>query len=108
MIGHLLNRAAEVWRRSEVDDGIGGRDTLWVKVAAVRARFSQPGVAERDAGPTNLGDLTHQVYLAPGADVRRGDQVRDGALVLRVMAVLTPSAEIYLRADCEQLQAEGA
>jgi hypothetical protein len=40
------------------------------------------------------------VYLAPGADVRRGDRLQVDQLLLEVLATFGPSAPKYLRADC--------
>lgn len=107
MIGHLLNRSVQVWRRAEVDDGTGGQATTWVQVATQRVRISQPTAQERQVAQQAHGDLTHKVYAQPDTDIRRGDELRDTDLVLRVMATLGPSKDAYLRADCEQLQSEG-
>lgn len=109
MIGHLLNRTVEIWRRAETDDGAGGRETTWVRIdPARRVRISQPSTQERVVGQQAHGDLTHHVYARHGADLLRGDEIRDpsAGLTLRVKAVLAPSGPAYTRADCEELQSE--
>jgi SPP1 family predicted phage head-tail adaptor len=108
MIGHLLNRTVEVWRRAETDDGTGGQATTWVQTGTHRVRISQPSAQERQVAQQAHSDLTHKVYAQPGTDIRRGDELREAGLTLRVTATVGPSKDIYLRADCEQLQSEGS
>ncbi|MFD9905630.1 phage head closure protein [Streptomyces sp. NPDC059063] len=106
-VGHLLNARVEIWRATTTDDGGGGQETTWVHQATPRARLSQPSARERQAADQAEADLTHIVYLAPGADVRRGDELRAPATVLEVTAVFEPSAPgTYLRADCTARQHE--
>ncbi|GGV13600.1 head-tail adaptor protein [Streptomyces spectabilis] len=107
-VGHLLNGRVEVWRPVTADDGGGGQDTTWVLQATLRARLAQPSARERQAADQAEADLTHIVYLTPGADVRRGDELRTtAAVVLEVTAVFEPSAPgTYLRADCTARQHE--
>ncbi|ANZ42497.1 hypothetical protein BBK82_05005 [Lentzea guizhouensis] len=95
-----------LWRRTTVPDGAGGHETIWVQQGTVRVRISQPTGTESKVGDTEQGELTHQVYDEPGSPIRRGDELRDAALTLRVMRVLAPSEAIYLRADCEEQQPE--
>jgi len=47
--------------------------------------------------------------MLPKTDVRRGDHLiaLDDGDDLRVKSTVMPSEAVYLRADCEQLQAEG-
>lgn len=107
-IGHLLNRSVEVWREATVPDGAGGQQTTRVQVATLPVRISQPTAGERVLADAAGADLTHQVYLDPGADVARGDELRDpDGRVLEVLAVIGPSATKYMRADCQQRQTQG-
>lgn len=104
-IGRMLNATADVWRITKVSDGMGGWVNTTVKVATVRARFSQPSAAQRTAADQTTARLTHVVYLASGANVLRGDELRVGARKLTVLAVFEPSEPgTYLRADCQQTQ----
>lgn len=104
-VARLLNRSVAVWRKSRVDDGMGGGIDTWAQVATVRARFSQPSARERVAADQAEARLSHVVYLMPDADVRRGDELRDGDRVFNVLATFEPSvAGTYLRADCQASQ----
>jgi hypothetical protein len=103
---HLRNRDMELWRRTTVPDGAGGQQTTWVLQGPVRVRISQPTGTEKMVGAQAQGELTHQVYDEPGSPIRRGDELRDSTLTLRVMRTLRPSELIYLRADCEERQPE--
>lgn len=115
-IGHLLNDQAEVWRAELTSDAGGGQSETRVLQSTQRARFSQPSSAQRVVGDQNGADITHIVYFAAGADVRRGDELRRPhpsgieRLVqkLDVWAVVEPSAPgTYLRADCRARMQEG-
>lgn len=104
-VARLLNSSADVWRTTLVSDGMGGWIPQTVKVTTVRARFSQPSATERTTADQTTARLTHVVYLAPGANVLRGDELRVGVRRLKVLAVFEPSERgTYLRADCNQTQ----
>lgn len=105
---HLLNTSVEVWRVTLAGDGGGGQVETWTSLGVQRARLSQPSATQREAGDQTGANLTHVVYLRPGADVQRGDQLRQPGVVLEVTAVFQPSVRgTYLRADCTSRQAEG-
>lgn len=104
-VARLLNAQAEVWRMSRTPDGMGGWAETWTRVATVRARFSQPSARERQAADQSQSRLSHVVYLASDADVRRSDELRLGSRVFDVLATFEPSEPgTYLRADCEARQ----
>ncbi|MFJ7948605.1 head-tail adaptor protein [Streptomyces sp. NPDC096354] len=101
----LLNTQLSVWRHTRIPDGMGG----WVDTVAVvsseRARISQPSATERSAADQTTARLSHVIYLPADADVRRGDELREGVRRFAVLAVFEPSAPgTYLRADCELTQ----
>jgi head-tail adaptor len=100
---HLLNTSVSVWRTHRIPDGIGGwLDTVSV-VSSERARLSQPSATERTTADQATARLTHVVHLPADADVRRGDELRQGISKLTVLAVFEPSEPgTYLRADCQQ------
>lgn len=101
----LLNSSAEVWRATKVPDGMGGWITTWVFTGTARARISQPSARERTVADQSGALLSHVVYLPANSDVRRSDELRQGARKLKVLAVFQPSKPgTYLRADCEQTQ----
>jgi head-tail adaptor len=106
-VSRLLNSSAEVWRSARTADGIGGWAEGWAQVGVkpVRARFSQPSAAERLVNDRLEARMTHVVYLIPGTDVRRLDELRTPGRTFRVLAVYEPSVPgTYLRADCEAHQ----
>jgi len=101
----LLNTDVEIWRYSRVPDGGGGWEETWALLATVRARLSQPSAAERQVADQAQGWLTHVAYLESGADVRRGDEIRQAGLTLEVIATFEPSVPgTYRRANCTAQQ----
>jgi SPP1 family predicted phage head-tail adaptor len=104
-----LRETLVVWRPTEVADDMGGSVLTMVEQALpVRAKVSQPAAAEQIEAQQAGTSMTMIVHLQPDADVRRGDELRrpDGDR-LRVKYTIHPSEPVYLRADCEQMQAEG-
>lgn len=105
LVAHLLNSTAEVWREQRTPDGMGGWSTTRGSVGIVRCRVSQPSATERVVADQNGTDLSHVVFLAPTADVRRGDELRTPGKVFEVLATFEPSMPgTYLRADCKVRQ----
>lgn len=111
-VAHLLNDEVEVRRPSTTLDAGGGQAVTFVSAGTQRARLSQPStstrrnVDEQEADQPHA-ELTHRVYLLPGADVHRGDDLRHASgLVLRVVTVVEPSVPAYRRADCVSRQEE--
>lgn len=105
---HELGESLEVWRPTTVDDGQGGETITPVRHPDVRAKVSQPAAAEQIEAQKAGTTMTMIVHMRPDADVRRGDFLhRSDGDQLRVKYTITPSEPVYLRADCEQLQAEG-
>lgn len=104
-IAHLLNRELEVWRPVSEPDGYGGRRTAWSQAGTVPAKVDQAAAAERVLAQQSGSEHTHSVYLLPGSDVLRGDQLRGDDEVYRVISTVTPSAPAYLKAECALIQA---
>lgn len=111
-IGLYLNRRLEVWRPATVPDGAGGQETTLVKQAlSVRAKVDQPSPTERLIAQQAGSKHSHDVFLLPGADVRRGDELRGtdalgAAQAFRVTSVVQPSRPIYSKAFAELIQKE--
>lgn len=105
--GHETNRTLAVWRPTTVTDNMGGQTVTLAQVGTVRAKVSQPTAAEQIEAHRAGAALMMTVHMRPGEDVRRGDELRGDDDRLRVRYVIEPSEPEYLRADCEQLQAEG-
>lgn len=106
---HELPESLQVWRPTRVDDDQGGEVvTLVQQDDPVWAKVSQPAAAEQIEAQQAGSTMTMIVHMRPDADVRRGDiLVRPDADRLRVKYTIMPSEPVYLRADCEQVQAEG-
>jgi head-tail adaptor len=111
-IGRYLNRQLQVYRPQSVPDDYGGQETALVTVGTVRAKVDQPSPTERMVAAQTNSQHSHDIYLLPGADVRRGDELRGtDALghdqVFRVQSVVQPSTPVYTKALVELTQAEG-
>lgn len=111
-IGRYLNRQLEVYRPETTDDGHGGQTTALVLKGTVRAKVDQPSATERMVAAQTLSRHSHDIFLLPRADVRRGDELRGtdalgNAQVFRVQSVVQPSTPVYSKALVEELQAEG-
>lgn len=111
-IGRYLNRSLEVWRPTSVDDGHGGQAVTPVLQGSVRAKVDQPSPTERLIAQQAESRHTHNIYVLPRADVRRGDELRGTdqlgqAQVFRVQSVVQPSTPVYSKAMCELTQSEG-
>ncbi|OII64593.1 head-tail adaptor protein [Streptomyces sp. CC53] len=111
-IGRYLNRALEVWRPTTVPDGYGGQTTMLVLQSTVRAKVDQPSPTERLVAAQTTSRHSHDIYLLPGADVRRGDELRGSDAsgtqqAFRVQSVVQPSTPVYSKALVELTQGEG-
>jgi len=107
MIDHWLTRTLQVWRPVATDDGAGGQAVELYRLADVPAKVDQPSAADRMLAAQAGSAHTHTVYLNASADVLRGDELRGGGQVFRVLAVSGPSRPDYLKADTELIQTEG-
>lgn len=111
-IGRYLNRELSVYRPQTVPDGYGGQTTTLVLQGSVRAKVDQPSPTERMVAAQTNSRHSHDIYLLPAADVRRGDELRGtDALghdqVFRVQSVVQPSTPVYSKALVELIQNEG-
>jgi len=110
--GKYMNRQLEVWRSATVPDGAGGQETTLVLQGTVRAKVDQPSPQERLIAAQAGSKHSHDIWLLPSADVRRGDELRgtDGlgtVQAFRITAVVQPSRPIYSKAFAELVQPEG-
>jgi len=104
-----LNRRFRVMRPTTAEDDMGGSDVQETDMGVVRAKVSQPAAVEQLEAQQAHASFSVIVHLRPDANVRRGDRLVaiDDGDDLRVKSTIMPSEPEYLRADCEQLQAEG-
>ncbi|MFJ4687058.1 head-tail adaptor protein [Streptomyces sp. NPDC088789] len=110
MIGHWLNRSLTVRRPVSVPDGYGGQTTTLVdQPDPVRAKVDQPSAADRTLAAQSRSEHSHDIYLLPGAGVRRGDELHDPATgqQWRVLAVVAPSTTRYRKVQAQLVQGEG-
>ncbi|PWG08775.1 head-tail adaptor protein [Streptomyces sp. V2] len=111
-IGRYLNRLLTVHRPQDTDDGHGGKTTHLVEAGTVRAKVDQPSVGERAIAASTNSRHSHDIYLLPRADVRRGDELTGTdalgtAQRFRVQSVVQPSTPVYSKALAELIQTEG-
>ena len=111
-IGRYLNRQLEVHRLETADDGHGGQTTALDLKGTVRAKVDQPSPTERMVAAQSSSRHSHDIFMLPSADVRRGDELRGtDALgheqVFRVQSVVQPSTPVYSKALVELTQGEG-
>ncbi|MFF1321441.1 head-tail adaptor protein [Streptomyces chartreusis] len=110
-IGRTLNRSLAVYRPQTDDDGHGGETTTLVLQGTVRAKVDQPSPTERLVAAQAQSRHSHDIFMLPSADVRRGDELRGvDALgndqVFRVQSVVQPSTPVYTKALVELTQGE--
>jgi head-tail adaptor len=110
-IGRTLNRSLTVWRETTVDDGAGGQETMLAQVTTVRAKVDQPSPTERLMAQQSSSNHSHNIYLQPRANVRRGDELRGtdalgNAQKFRVLSVVQPSTPVYSKAFVELTQSQ--
>lgn len=103
---HWLDTELEVWRADTTLDAGGGQSTTRFLAGVIRARISQPSAQQREVGQRSEARITQDVYVSADADVRRGDELRGGGLVLDVIATMTPSDPIYKKAEVEHRDVE--
>lgn len=111
-IGRFLNRQLTIWRAVTVDDGGGGQEVTLVEQGTVRAKVDQPSTTERIVAAQAGSKHSHDVYMAAGTAVRRGDELRGTdalgqAQRFRVLSVAQPSTPVYSKALVELVQEEG-
>lgn len=107
-VGPYLNRVLEVWRPTTTPDGAGGQQVTFVRQPDdVAAKVDQPSATERLLAQQAESRHSHNVYVLPAADVRRGDELRGSDEVYRVLAVVEPSSPAYRKAESELIQSEG-
>lgn len=100
----LLNNSFLIERPDLLSDGAGGSTRQLQAVATVRGRLRPLTPRERLSAQQSEVVFDHVLYLAVGADVRRGDLVGDVARAdpkLRVVEVAEPSyAGHHLEVRC--------
>lgn len=111
VIGHMLNRTADVLREVRVPDGAGGWTAEEQPVlSGARCRIPQPTDTERVLAQQAGAEWDTRVYFPARTDVRRGDTLRAYGPDerFRVVAVVSGSSPgVYVRADVKRVQHAG-
>lgn len=117
----LLNKTFHVARRRRTADGQGGWVIDYVEIDSVRGRMRPVAGGEREAAMIEERDVSHVLYVLAGEDIKRGDLVSPGALIIdgfdvtsatgdlivEVLGVRDPSlAGEHLEIDCQERQFE--
>jgi head-tail adaptor len=106
VIGHLLRRQMDIYRRDETADGQGGTTTEWLLVGPANFKVDQPTAEELQVAEQSQSRHSHNIYAQPGTDIQRGDELRSGGQTFRLIAVVEPSQAIYRKALAELIQRE--
>lgn len=79
-------------RASSASDGLGGRTNTFSTVATYDARVAPVSTqqAEEEVGARLKDGMYYRVSLPAGTDIRTGDRISYGSLVLSVEAVMSP------------------
>lgn len=100
MIKHLLNETLEHWREERIPDGAGGWYKEWVKKGNVRGRMKPgTGFTETYRAATLEALMIWTLYVEPGQDIERDDQIRKGNEIWwKVIGTYEPSQKGYYMA----------
>lgn len=97
---HLFNKTLTVQRKVTFDDGQGGTYLDWQTVATIRGRLRPASASERTAAAQEQAVISHVLYCGATEDVRRGDRVILGNLIVEITAIREPSyTGHYLEAE---------
>lgn len=88
---HLFNKILTLQRKIRTDDGQGGWIEDWQDVGTIQGRLRSASASERTAAAQEQATISHVFYCAAGEDVRRGDRIVSGSLVVEIIAIREPS-----------------
>jgi len=81
--GDLRNRI-ELWRKTKVDDGLGGRSVQWTLIKKLWAEVVGLNGREAVLSQALQGISSYRIRVRFGSGVLDSDQIRFGAIVLNV------------------------
>ena len=103
----LLNNALSIYRRTRTGDGQGGWSISYALNGTAVGRIRPAGGRERDIAMQEGREITHVLYVVDGTDIKRGDRVYVGDLIVDIEGVREPSlAGEHLEIDCRETQVE--
>lgn len=88
---HLFNKTLTVKRKVEVSDGQGGWTESYEIVGYIKGRISRAGIGERTVAAQQHAEVSHTVYCGADEDIKRGDLVTDGNIIVEIIGVNNPS-----------------
>lgn len=105
-ISHLFEHTIEHFRLSRTRDTDRGTiSTSTTSLGNVAGRIVQTSYEDEFVAQREEARVTHAIYLAPDADVRRNDEFTfEGRTFRVVIPNLTPSKAIYQKVLTEEVQ----
>lgn len=99
-----LSDTAQVWRNTKTDDGQGGQADSWAQTGPSVGCLLEPWAGRKGGEEDVILDkfeqnLPWKVSLPSGTDVTAADEIRVGARVFEVNAVLAP-ATLQALSEC--------
>lgn len=88
---HLFNHEFTHQRLVTTTDPYGDPTTEWRTIGTIRGRMRPANVNERFIASVAALTIDYVFYCAPGPDIRRGDRLVLGDVVMEVTAVKDPS-----------------
>ena len=108
MIASLYIHTFTVSRPTRTADGQGGWSIGYADAGTVVGRLRPVTATERTVGQLEQAHITHVLYCATEADIRRDDLVSGADVTVKVLAIREPSrAGHHLEIDAEEIQKEG-
>jgi head-tail adaptor len=95
-------------RPVRTSNGTGGWAVGYADAGEIRGRLRPASAAEQISALQRQARVSHVLYCAATADVRRGDLASGAGQVVKVIDVREPShAGHHLEVDCVEIQKEG-
>lgn len=106
-ISVLFNALFSVSRPTRTTDSQGGWAVGYADAGSVRGRLRPAGSSEQRVAGQQQARVTHVLYTAAEADIRRGDLVSGAGQTVEVLAIREPShASHHWEIDCQETQKE--
>jgi head-tail adaptor len=101
----LFNDLFTIARKSRSSDGQGGWTESFANIGTEPGRIRPASAREREAARRLESEVTHVMYVRPGANVKRGDRAtgRIGTQ-FELLDVRRPSQGHHLECDCREVQ----
>jgi SPP1 family predicted phage head-tail adaptor len=102
LIGHLLNRTANVKRRTVTRDGLGGSVETFAIVGNVKMRLQAISANESDVYSKEGEIITHKAFFDAEANIATRDRLRFRGNDYIIRSIINPDYEdAYLVAGVE-------